>query len=224
MAGVIDVTIALFSFPAVQGKKITAAFDGARITSDGGVMLLSMAERRIGVAERSALHSRSARSLARRRYDRGYDPRPGSRDLLRLRRRRRAVPRSGVQARLRSAAGQRSSGPRPISSAPCRRAHAQRAHERRGLSPSRAFALADRSSQPHPRPRSGCVQSPKSQSPGPLHNPHNYERLDGSALSGGGRAPVIIATASAIENAFGSITVRRRPSRWMWMRSATSNT
>jgi hypothetical protein len=41
----IDDTIPLFSFPAVQGKEITAAFDGGRITSDGGVMLLSMAER-----------------------------------------------------------------------------------------------------------------------------------------------------------------------------------
>jgi hypothetical protein len=27
-----------FSFPAVQRKTITAAFDGGRITSDGGVM------------------------------------------------------------------------------------------------------------------------------------------------------------------------------------------
>jgi hypothetical protein len=37
-----------FSFPAVQRKKITAAFDGGRITSDGGVMLLALAERRLG--------------------------------------------------------------------------------------------------------------------------------------------------------------------------------
>jgi hypothetical protein len=29
-----------FSFPAVGRKKITAAFDGGRITSDAGVMLL----------------------------------------------------------------------------------------------------------------------------------------------------------------------------------------
>jgi hypothetical protein len=50
----IDDTIPLFWFPAIQGKKITAAFDGGRIASDGGVMLLSMAERRLGVAERLA--------------------------------------------------------------------------------------------------------------------------------------------------------------------------
>jgi hypothetical protein len=53
-AAMIDDTISLASFPTVQGKKITAAFDGGRITSDGGVMLLSMAERRLGVAERLA--------------------------------------------------------------------------------------------------------------------------------------------------------------------------
>ena len=43
-----------FSFPAVGRKAVTAAFDGGRLTSDGGVMLLSMAERRLGIAERLA--------------------------------------------------------------------------------------------------------------------------------------------------------------------------
>ena len=33
-----DDTILPFSFPAVVRKKITAAFDGRRLTSDGGVM------------------------------------------------------------------------------------------------------------------------------------------------------------------------------------------
>ena len=46
----IDDTTAAFSFPAVAGKKVTAAFDGGRITSDGGVMLLSLAVRRLGIA------------------------------------------------------------------------------------------------------------------------------------------------------------------------------
>jgi hypothetical protein len=45
-------TILPFSFPAVSRKKITAAFDGGRLTSDGGVMLLAMADRRVGVAEK----------------------------------------------------------------------------------------------------------------------------------------------------------------------------
>src|SRR6478752_10629345 len=43
-----------FHFPAVARKKVTAAFDGGRITSDGGVMLLAAAERRLGIADRLA--------------------------------------------------------------------------------------------------------------------------------------------------------------------------
>ena len=43
-----------FSFPAVARKKLTAAFDGGRITSDGGVMLLAQADRRLGLADRLA--------------------------------------------------------------------------------------------------------------------------------------------------------------------------
>ena len=34
-----------FDLPAVARKKESAAFDGGRITSDGGVMLLAQAER-----------------------------------------------------------------------------------------------------------------------------------------------------------------------------------
>ena len=49
-----DITILPFSFPAVARKKVTADFDGGRLTSDGGVMLLAMAERRLGLAERLA--------------------------------------------------------------------------------------------------------------------------------------------------------------------------
>ena len=47
-------TIPPFAFPAVRGRKITADFDGGRLTSDGGVMLLAMAERRLGIAARLA--------------------------------------------------------------------------------------------------------------------------------------------------------------------------
>ena len=43
-----------FSFPAVRGKKVTAAFDGGRLSSDGGVMLLAAAARRMGIAEKLA--------------------------------------------------------------------------------------------------------------------------------------------------------------------------
>ena len=43
-----------FSFPAVERKKVTAAFDGGRITSDGGVMLLAAVEKQLGIADRLA--------------------------------------------------------------------------------------------------------------------------------------------------------------------------
>lgn len=49
-----NVRILPFVFPAVRGRKITADFDGGRLTSDGGVMLLAMAERRLGIAGRLA--------------------------------------------------------------------------------------------------------------------------------------------------------------------------
>src|SRR6266513_1920626 len=49
-----DDTLLPFCFPAVRRKKITAAFDGGRISSDGGVMLLAQADRRLGIAERLA--------------------------------------------------------------------------------------------------------------------------------------------------------------------------
>ena len=49
-----DDTIEPFGFPAVGRKKVTAAFDGGRLTSDGGVMLLAAAERRLGIAQKLA--------------------------------------------------------------------------------------------------------------------------------------------------------------------------
>jgi hypothetical protein len=49
-----DDTSLPFAFPAVGRKKVSAAFDGGRITSDGGVMLLAEAERRLGIAPKLA--------------------------------------------------------------------------------------------------------------------------------------------------------------------------
>ena len=49
-----DNTTLPFSFPSVRGKKLTAAFDGGRLSSDGGVMLLAAAARRMGIAEKLA--------------------------------------------------------------------------------------------------------------------------------------------------------------------------
>ena len=60
-----DTTILPFSFPAVGRKKVTADFDGGRLTSDGGVMLLAMAERRLGIAQRLARCFPDARNPAR---------------------------------------------------------------------------------------------------------------------------------------------------------------
>jgi hypothetical protein len=100
-----------FGFPAVERKKVTAAFDGGRLSSDGGVMLLSQAERRLGLAERLAAvipDDRDASRVTHRLpdilrarifaiacgYEDADDPRP-------------AALRPGLQARLRTAPRQR---------------------------------------------------------------------------------------------------------------------
>jgi hypothetical protein len=49
-----DDTTLPFWFPAIRGKKLTAAFDGGRLSSDGGVMLLAEAARRMEIAEKLA--------------------------------------------------------------------------------------------------------------------------------------------------------------------------
>ena len=46
-----DDTTTPFLFPAVGRKRVIADFDGGRLTSDGGVMLLAAAERRLGIAD-----------------------------------------------------------------------------------------------------------------------------------------------------------------------------
>ena len=45
-----------FSLPSVSRKKVTAAFDGGRLSSDSGVMLLALADRRRKVADTLATH------------------------------------------------------------------------------------------------------------------------------------------------------------------------
>ncbi len=47
-------TLLPFRFPAIGRKKITAAFDGGRMTSDGGVLLLATVEKALGIADRLA--------------------------------------------------------------------------------------------------------------------------------------------------------------------------
>lgn len=60
-----DDSLPPFSFPAVSRKKVTAAFDGGRITSDGGVVLLAEAERRLGLADRLAAAIKDPRDPTR---------------------------------------------------------------------------------------------------------------------------------------------------------------
>jgi len=60
-----DDTLLPFALPSVQRKKLTAAFDGGRLSSDAGVMLLGLAERRIGVAEKLAAEIADPRDRSR---------------------------------------------------------------------------------------------------------------------------------------------------------------
>jgi hypothetical protein len=60
-----DDSLLPFSLPLVERKKVTAAFDGGRLSSDGGVMLLALAERRIGIADRLAAEIVDRRDPAR---------------------------------------------------------------------------------------------------------------------------------------------------------------
>jgi Transposase DDE domain group 1 len=53
-----------FSLPTVSRKKVTAAFDGGRLSSDSGVMLLALAERRRNVAATFAAHIADRRDPA----------------------------------------------------------------------------------------------------------------------------------------------------------------
>ena len=57
-------TLLAFSLPSVRRKKVTAAFDGGRMTSDGGVMLLAAIETSLGIAARLAPLITDRRNLA----------------------------------------------------------------------------------------------------------------------------------------------------------------
>ena len=47
-----DITLLPFALPAIKPKKVVAAFDGGRLSSNGGVALLALAEKRVGVIKR----------------------------------------------------------------------------------------------------------------------------------------------------------------------------
>jgi len=46
-----DDTLLPFSLPSICQKKVTAAFDGGRISSDGGVLLLAGIDRQLGLID-----------------------------------------------------------------------------------------------------------------------------------------------------------------------------
>ena len=59
-----DDSLLPFDLPSVQRKKVSAAFDGGLISSDGGLVLLREAERRLGLAQTLAGCIRDRRNQA----------------------------------------------------------------------------------------------------------------------------------------------------------------
>ena len=59
-----DGTLLPFTLPNLRKKKVTAAFDGGTISSDGGVSLLASADRRLGLIDRLATLFPDTRDLA----------------------------------------------------------------------------------------------------------------------------------------------------------------
>jgi hypothetical protein len=58
MPAEVDLTLSLPGPSPVCGKPIVAGFDGGRLSSDGGILLLAEVERRLGIADRLAAASR----------------------------------------------------------------------------------------------------------------------------------------------------------------------
>ena len=84
-SGMTHDTVLPFLFPAVQRKKVTAAFDGGGITSDGGAMLVAAADRRLGLADKlAAVIAESSRSGPRGSYPVRHPARSHLRHRLRL--------------------------------------------------------------------------------------------------------------------------------------------
>ena len=54
MPAEVDLSLPLPELLPVCGKPIVARFDGGRLSSDGGILLLAEVERRLGIADRLA--------------------------------------------------------------------------------------------------------------------------------------------------------------------------
>ena len=64
-----DVTGILQGLPAVAGKPVHVGFDGGRLTSDAGILLLAAVEQRLRIAERLATCLEDPRDPARVRHE-----------------------------------------------------------------------------------------------------------------------------------------------------------
>src|ERR1039457_29581 len=58
-----------FEFPSVGGKQVTARFDGGDITSNAGVLILSDADRKIGLTEAMAAAINDKRQSSKVSFD-----------------------------------------------------------------------------------------------------------------------------------------------------------
>ena len=58
-----------FDFPACKRRKVEARFDGGDITSDGGVLLLQQADRRLGLSQAVAKALNDPRRRASCQHD-----------------------------------------------------------------------------------------------------------------------------------------------------------
>jgi hypothetical protein len=83
-----DDTLLPFSLPSICQKKVTIAFDGGRISSDGGVLLLAGADKRLGLVDTLA-------GIIRNHRDQALVPRKSSGTRARRIRGRRTMLKSG---------------------------------------------------------------------------------------------------------------------------------
>lgn len=100
MPAEVDLTLPLPGLSPVQRKPVVVRFDGGRLSSDGGVLLLAEVEHRLRVAERLAQCLEDPRAGADRSWVGRDDPlsRLGDcRGLCRRHRLRRLAQRPGVQ-------------------------------------------------------------------------------------------------------------------------------
>jgi Transposase DDE domain group 1 len=104
-------TLLPFSLPSIRQKKVTTAFDGGRISSDGGVVLLAGADKRLGLIDTLTAIIPNHRDPTQIRHTMSDILRaPRVRDRLWLpgcRRPGRSAPRPGLQAGLRPIAEER---------------------------------------------------------------------------------------------------------------------